>query len=346
MPDNPELPMTPAPRTGTNAFAAWALAVALLALAAALVSWWEARERNAELKQTLGGKVAELATLNRDLAQRNDALGRELRDTQNRQAQTETRLTEIQAQRIALEEMTRELARAPDDWLLAEIEQTLTIASRELALAGNVRAAIAALTTVEQRLSRSDKWQAAPLRRAIVQDLERLRATPAPDTQGLLIKLDHLMSQALTMPLNLPDTTAATEEAAPARDAPAGFWRRLFDDFRREIRGLVRIREIGGNERALLSPSQATFVRENLRLRLLSARISAMARDDANFKEDVRAARELVAGYFDVKAKVNANAVATLKQMGENAISITPPDIAASLNAVRAARAARERPAR
>ena len=54
----------------------------------------------------------------------------------------------------------------------------------------------------------------------------------------------------------------------------------------------------------------------------------------------------MVAKYFDPKAKVNQNAIVSLRQLADNPVSIAAPDIVLSLNAVRAARAARERPGR
>jgi uncharacterized protein HemX len=124
------------------------------------------------------------------------------------------------------------------------------------------------------------------------------------------------------------------------------WWRQIWRDFAHEMSDLIRIREIEPNEAALITPQQAFFVRENLKLRLLSARTSLLARDEVNFKEDLKTARELISKYFDQKAKVNQNAVASLKQLADNSVSIAAPDIVQSLNAVRAARAARERPGR
>jgi uroporphyrin-III C-methyltransferase len=79
-----------------------------------------------------------------------------------------------------------------------------------------------------------------------------------------------------------------------------------------------------------------------LKLRLLSARTSLLARDDVNFKEDIKAARELLAKYFDPKARANQNVIAGLKLLSENTVSIATPDISLSMNAVRDARNARE----
>ncbi len=323
-----------------------ALAGALIALVIALLALWENHDTAKDLQQTMGMKLGEQNALLRDSVARSDVLARELRDTQSRVAQLEGKLTEFQGQRVALEEMYRELARAPDDWLIAEIEQTLGIASRELTLAGNVRAALIALQAADQRLARADKLQVAPLRRAINQDMERLKALPLVDAQGISLKLDNLMALTATLPLAIPDAVAAAERDERSIDPNDNLLTRFGKDLWYEVRQLVRIRKLESGDLALLSPQQSYFLRENLKLRLLSARTALIARDEINYKEDLRIAREMLAKYFDGKAKVNVNSVALLKQLGENPVSIATPDITASLNAIRAVRAARERPAR
>ncbi len=344
-----------------------AISIGALALVIAVGVWMESRSNVDQLTQSFGGKLGELEKNNRELANRSEAELRDLRDAQNRIAQLEAKLAEFQNQRVAIDEMTRDLARAPEDWLLAEIEQTLNIASRELTLAGNVRAAISALQTADQRLVRADKLQATPLRRAITQDLERLKATPAVDTQGIIVKLDNLIALASTLPLNYSsayanDEAQSASSAVPTNNssgksgsakaatsdtvAEESWFARAWRDFRRDMKDLVRIRELEPNEAGLITPQQGFFVRENLRLRLLAARTSLLARDETNFKDDIKAARDLLGKYFDPKARVNQNTIANLKQLQENPVSIAAPDIVQSMNAVRAARAVRERPAR
>jgi uroporphyrin-III C-methyltransferase len=273
---------------------------------------------------------------------RNEALSRDVRDHQNRVALLEAKQAELQNQRLAIEEMTRDLARAPEDWLLAEIEQTLNIASRELTLAGNVRAAIAALQTIDQRLARADKLQATPLRRAVTQDLERLKATPALDTQGIIVKLDQLIAQAAALPLVVPTNLAADTVSNTAAAETDRWAQRAWRDFVNEMKNLVRVRELGANEASLITPQQGAFVRESLKLRLLSARTSLLARDEVNFKEDLRAAHQLLTRYFDPKARANQIAQTNLKSLAENRLSIAAPDITQSMNAVRAARELRQ----
>jgi uncharacterized protein HemX len=342
---NSKLPSAPA----QSGVAAAALVVACAGLALSIWTWWDGRETAQALTQNLGLKLAEQSKAQNQTAGQVERMFKDFQESQNRVAQLEGKLAEFQGQRVALEEMYRDLARAPDDWLLAEIEQTLNIASRELILAANVRAALIALQTADQRLARADKLQVVQLRRAITQDMERLKALPLVDTVGISLKLDNLMSLAATLPMAMPDKLALG--APVARDAHGdGQTENVAVRFGRdlwfEIKQLIRIRELENNDPALLSPQQSYFLRENLKLRLLSARTALIARDDVNYKEDLKLVREMLTKYFDPKAKVNANALAMLKQFADNPVSIAPPDITASLNAVRAARAARERPPR
>jgi uroporphyrin-III C-methyltransferase len=323
-----------------------ALVIALVALAASVGALWESRQSASEMQLNVGTKLGEQTNLLKDTSIRTEQIVRDLRESQNRVALLEGKLAEFQGQRVALEEMYRELARAPDDWLLAEVEQTLNIASRELTLAGNVRAALIALQAADQRLARADKLQVVQLRRAITQDMERLKAIPLIDAQGVSLKLDNLMAQAPTLPLALPDAQAQGERETRAKSDGDGMLARVGKDVWFEVQQLVRIRRLDNGDPALLSPQQSYFLRENLKLRLLSARTALIARDDINYKEDLKIARDMLTKYFDPKAKVNINSLAMLKQLQENPVSISVPDITVSLNAARAARAARERPQR
>jgi uroporphyrin-III C-methyltransferase len=323
-----------------------ALIIALVALAASVGSLWESRQSASELQLNVGTKLGEQGNMLKDTSIRTEQIVRDLRESQNRVALLEGKLAEFQGQRVALEEMYRELARAPDDWLLAEVEQTLNIASRELTLAGNVRAALIALQAADQRLARADKLQVVQLRRAITQDMERLKAIPLIDAQGVSLKLDNLMAQAPTLPLALPDSQAPGERESRVKSDSDSMVARIGKDVWFEMQQLVRIRKLDNGDPALLSPQQSYFLRENLKLRLLSARTALIARDDINYKEDLKIARDMLTKYFDPKAKVNINSLAMLKQLAENPVSISVPDITVSLNAARAARAARERPQR
>lgn len=344
LPSAPALP-TPKPALRRTSVDSTARAIAAVSLAVALViGWlaWEARSSSHAVEASAGTRIAELG---QEASQSKAALAQTqatLREAQGRIAELEGRVAETQEQRVALEEMYRDLARSADDRVLSEVEQMLVLASQQLQLAANVRGALAALQAADQRLAHAEKLAATPLRRAIAADIERLKAVPQPDAVGTAVKLDGLMTQVDALPLIISET-APQRAAARWREPPDGALGRAARDFWDEMKGLVRIRDMEMPDIALLAPEQAYFLRENLKLRLLSARVALLARDETSFREDVHACQVWMSKYFDTKAKPAALALGTLKQLAESPVNIAVPDINASLAAVRTARAARER---
>ena len=313
-------------------------------LAAAIAAWIAIDTRLSvhAIESTAGGRLAELGAASQSgragLAQAQS----QLRETQQRVAELEARVADTQEQRVALEEMYRELSRSADDRVLSEVEQMLVLASQQLQLAGNVRGALAALQAADQRLARAEKLAATPLRRAITQDMDRLKAVPQVDTVGLAVKLDGLIGQTDSLPLLIAETPpVARATRVRAGDEQAIY--RVARDFWEEMKGLVRIRELDTPEPVLLSPAQSYFLRENLKLRLLAARVSLLARDESTFRADLRATQAWIAKYFDARARPTVAALAALKQVSDAPVAIGVPDINASLAAVRTARASREK---
>jgi uroporphyrin-3 C-methyltransferase len=321
------------------------LFIAILAAAAlAALFWLDARSR-------IDATQAELARRLRDIENdareaRSVARGAQdgQREAQGKLGQLEARIAESQSQMLALDALYQELSRNRDEWQLAEIEQVLAIASQQLQLAGNVRAALLALQLAEARLARADRPQFAPIRRALARDIERLKAVPAVDMAGMSMRLDGLVASVDALPLAYEERSARTagDKPAPAAEAQ-GFWPRLGAELWNELRQLVVVRRIDASEPPLLPPSQAYFARENLRLRLLSARLSLLARDEAGYREDLRASQAWIRRYFDGRSKHTGEALAQLEQLSTSAISFELPSISESLDAVRGYKSRRER---
>jgi uroporphyrin-3 C-methyltransferase len=332
------VPAAPAPRR--SPFATATLLLALAAVALAGWQWFDARRNLAVLEHEVAKRLGEVDALGRDAravaAQSRDTMG----DVSARLGQLEARMFETQNQRLALESLYRDLSRSRDEWTLAEVEQVVLIANQQLQLAGNVKAALIALETADARLARMDRPQLTALRRVINQDMERLKAAPYVDVVGMALRLDNVMIQIDTLPLAM-DQRPAQANPEP-ESAGAGFWQRLWREGKRDLRDLIRIQNMEKPEVPLLTPDQAFFLRENLRVRLLGARLSLLANDEASFKTDLKAASEWLARYYDGGDKTVAAAQATLRQLLRSDIGGHLPDISASLDAVRNFKLVRE----
>ncbi len=261
----------------------------------------------------------------------------------------ESRLAESQSQAAAIEAMYQEMVRGRDERLLAEIEQSIAIAAQQASLAGNVEAALIALQAAETRLAGSPQPRLLPLRRLVARDIERLKSTAVADLSGLSLKLDSIAATVATLPLAFEHRPADKSAADPApADAgtaaaePAGPLPTLWREIWRELRQLVRIERIDHGDPALLAPGQTYFLRENLRLRLLSARLALLQRDGAAYRDDLRSVRHLLEQYFDTGAKPVQSALATVTRLAAVNPAQDFPSLAETLATVRALRVPRE----
>ena len=344
---DPEAPATPpaapaATPARSSRIPLLLLIAVLLAGGLGALAWYDTRSRIGTTQEELARRLREIETDARDARSAARVAQEAAREAQVRVGQLEGRLAESQSQQLALEALYQDLSRNRDEWQLAEIEQVLAIAQQQLQLARNVRAALLALQLAEARLARADRPQFAPIRRALARDIERLKAAPVVDFPAMAMRLDNMIATIDSLPLAFEERTER-EKPAKAPAAERGLFARLGAEIWDEISQLVVVRRIGATEPPLLPPSQAYFVRENLRLRLLNARASLLARDEAGYREDLRAATAWLQRYFDPRSKATADAVAQLKQLAGVSITFDMPAISESLDAVRGYKSRRER---
>lgn len=323
-----------------------ALLVALAALLLLAWQWFDTGNQVAGLQQELARRLAEIESHNKESRVTASQSREASRQAEIKLGLLENKLAESQNQQVALEALYQELSRSRDESLLAEVEQMVFLASQQLQLAGNVKTALIALQNADTRLQRVDRPQLIPLRKLINKDMERLRALPHVDTAGMSLRLDNLISGVDALPLAMDARPGESRPRAGEKPEGESVWARLTREAWEDIRQLIRVQNVEKPEAPLLSPSQTFFLRENLRLRLLSARLALLARDEASFKTDLKAAHDWINRYYDRNANETANALAILRQLRESQVSIELPDISASLEALRNYKLSRERAAR
>ena len=335
---------TPATNRWREAWRSPTLRVLAVAIVLVAAQWVDMRMQVTGLQEELARRLADgdsIAREGRVLARQSQEA---LATVQAKLAVLEARLAETQSQAVALEAMYQELSSTRDERLLAEVEQAVVIAVQQLQFAGNVEAALIALQGAEARLARSVQPRFQPARKLLARDIERLKGTPGANITGLSLRIESVVAVVDTLPLAYEQRPKAdTAKSAPDPGlASAGYWRELGADVWRELRQLIRIERIDQGDPALLSPNQGFFLRENLKLRLLHARLALLQRDGATFREEIRQAREQLDRYFDGRAKPVQAAQSTLKALATTDVTFGLPGLAETLTALRNLKFVRE----
>ncbi|HNC68430.1 MAG TPA: uroporphyrinogen-III C-methyltransferase, partial [Thauera aminoaromatica] len=351
-------PVAPAARTANAAeeqparspAAWWALLLALIAVGVAGWSIWQAREMRLQTGQ-LRAEVASRLSDGETIATEARGMMRQQQEViaslQGKLGALESRVETTQGQAEALEALYQEFSRSREDGVLAEVEQAVALASQQLQIAGNVEAALIGLQEAEARLAIHDRGQLATLRRALVRDIEELRLLPVLDVSGLSLRLELMLERADTLPLAfespLPAAAAVGAEMGPADGGGfvgwmAGVWRfaqNVAADAWSEIRTLIRVERLDQEDPVLLAPEQNTFLRENLKMRLLTARLALMARDGRSYAADLAQARQWLERFYDLRDERVQAALGELKQLEAVKVRYAPPDLSETFSALR-----------
>lgn len=346
------------PATARQTVAWWALLVALAACGAAGWSAWQARDthvQSAQLRETLASRLAE----SESLASEARGIVRQQQETiaslQGKLGALDSKVEATEGQAAALEALYQEFSRSREDGVVAEVEQAVALAAQQLQLAGNVEAALIALNQADARLAAYDRGQYAPLRRALARDIEALKLQPVVDVSGLGLRLERLLERADAMPLAFEGQLSASPLAPVAPDSAAaaddwmaqglGFARRLGAELWREVSGLVRMERLDQDDPVLLAPAQNTFLRENLKIRLLTARLALLARDGRTYAADLAQARAWVERFFDLRDERVQMALQELKELETVSVRTELPALTDSFAALRTMQVRGERPA-
>jgi uroporphyrin-3 C-methyltransferase len=257
----------------------------------------------------------------------------------------EARLAEVAIQRTQLEDLMRSLSRSRDENLLVDIDTGLRVAMQQTAITGSAEPLVAMLKQADERLARYDQPRLEGVRRAIARDLDRVKSVSAPDIPSLSIKLDEAVRLIDELPLLSNAQAPATAPAATVLptwwpDWNAS-WKAASERVWLEVKSLVRVTRIDHPEAMLLAPDNAFFVRENVKLRLLNARLALLSRQFDTAQRDLQVVQTALERYFDRNSRRTGLALDLVRQVSAMARQVTTPkpdDTLVALTAVSAGR--------
>jgi uroporphyrin-III C-methyltransferase len=333
----PALP-TPLPSPAAPRASRWPPLLAVVALGLTVIALavaWQTQRRVKSLEREL---VQRQESSQRDAADARAAArsAQELaQDASAKSALLDARVSDAAMQRSQVEELLQSVARSRDENVVADVEAAIRVALQQSALTGSTDPLVQTLKQADERLARYNQPRLERVRRAITRDLERTRAQGAVDVATLAARLDEAVRLVDELPLlavgrpAAAATNAAAAATTPAAAAPAAptinnddwrarataLWQAGLAHVGNELRSLVRVTKIDHPESVLATPEQQVFLRENLKLRLLNARLALFSRQFEIAQSDLRDAQSVLDRYFDRSSKRVVAASEALRQV-------------------------------
>ncbi|TAL83204.1 MAG: heme biosynthesis operon protein HemX [Candidimonas sp.] len=343
--------------------------VLLLALALGAAVWYQQKI----FKQSQAQVRSELATSTSVANQASEQAQQAISLAQSQAGQLaalQASLHESQSRYQSLEQAFQNLTdRGSDVALVNDVDQLVTIAHQQLALGGNVANAIVALETAQAQLARANRASLASLQQTINGDLDRLRLVSTINIPLLTGRLDELGQLIGKAPLWVPDDAAPNVSAAAASKAPApagtqgnaahanaSWWEQTQASVRTwsadawsalagDLGNFISVRRAKDPAALLMSPDQASQLRENLRLRVMTAQLALLMHQPALWKTETQALVKAIDTRYDGRADDTRQAHKIAEQLAQTSIDLKLPTVNNSLQALEALRDASARAA-
>jgi len=340
--------------------------VSVAALASSYLTWQSFSGLRLAVGQRMQSAEAEVTPL-RELS--SETAGR-LNALQSRLSGAEQRISELNLQRTQLEELMLSVSRSRDETLVQDLGSALRFAVQQAQLMGNPQPLIAALQVGIERIEAAANPRLAGVRDAmkndldvmqtetntdvslVVRDLARLtrdvnkiamRDTAPPTDRTVTSDADTSAapSPAIGLATDPASTTVAPSLLDQAVTSVSSVWHSLSQAFVAQATQLVRVRAVAPTDELMLSPENAWVLRENLKLRLLSARLAVLSGQKQTALADISAVLQGIALYADPAAPSVVGLVGDLQQLQTTIAALHVPIPQSTLAALASAASAR-----
>ncbi|WP_282110627.1 uroporphyrinogen-III C-methyltransferase [Shewanella algicola] len=228
-----------------------------------------------------------------------------------------SKLAELQQSSKLLQERVAVIAqRSPNHWMASEAEYLVRMAGRKLWLENDPQTAIGLLQSADERISAMKDPALTHLRKALADDITRVKALKTTDITNTIFELDTVIGQLTALPLNrVNEDFADKSDNQPISDSVDDWQQNLARTWHDLTDGFVTIRKRTTDLEPLLSPEQQWYLVENIRNKLLQAQLSLYRFDQVNYKQSIALADKWLQQYFDVSDAKTKDTIEALNKL-------------------------------
>ena len=320
------------------------LTVLLTIITGSWFGWQQWQSLQSKMEQIEGLSVALDEQLQRSDSQDIAASNRELKQVEKNQNLSQ-QMMDLQLQLNAQGARITELGSTTrTDWYLSEAAYLARLASQRLQTERSTKNPLALLQKVDSILVELNEAGMLAVRAAIASDITTLRLAGEIDVEGIVLELNALTAQIdqlsmIQLSVPVPDINQALDSNdsvnGDVNSTLSQRWSNLVDKFSQSLGQLVQVKQRVEPIERVLSTSEESIVRNNLRLLLQQAANAALREQQTIYDLSLKRAQQWVAQYFQMNSSVQVVKNRVIDLSGKQVVQQLPR-IDGSVNALEA----------
>ncbi len=230
------------------------------------------------------------------------------------------------------------------DWYLSEAAYLARLASQRLQTERGTKNPLALLQKVDSILVEIDEGGMLAVRAAIAADITALRLAGEIDIEGIVLELNALAVQIDELPMiQLSVNSSASNQDSDDNglanlvvdESLSQRWSALIDEFTQSLGQLIQVKQRLQPIERVLSASEESIVRNNVRLLLQQAANAALREQQSIYDLSLKRAQQWLTQYFQMNSSVEVVKDRLIKLSVEQIVQELP-FIDGSVNALEA----------
>ena len=316
----------------------------LTVIAGSWFGWQQWQSLQSKMEQIEGLSIALNKQLQRSDSQDIAFSNRELQQAEKNQNLSQ-KMMDLQLQLNAQGARITELGSTTrTDWYLSEAAYLTRLASQRLQTERSTKNPLALLQKVDSILVELNEVGMLAVRAAIATDIATLRLAGEIDVEGIVLELNALTAEIdqlsmIQLSVPVPDINQALDSNgsvnADVNSTLSQRWSSLVDMFSQSLGQLVQVKQRVEPIERVLSASEESIVRNNLRLLLQQAANAALREQQTIYDLSLKRAQQWVAQYFQMNSSVQVLKNRMIDLSGKQVVQQLPR-IDGSVNALEA----------